>query len=434
MNYEETVEWIHGRLKFGIRPGLIRINEVLERLDNPQHKVRTIHIGGTNGKGSTTTFLRCLLEEAGLTVGTFTSPYIEQFSERIAINGQPIPDDDLVAVFNKVKPIIDEMDQDEELKNTVEFEILTAMMFQYFYEKKVDVVIVEVGLGGRFDSTNVIHPLVSAITTLGLDHIDILGDTIEEIAHQKAGIIKARTPIVVGKVEDAAFEVIRAEAEELGSPVYRYGEAFVSEYLQPVDTWGESFNFKSQELKLDHVTTSLLGRHQVDNASVAIQVYLIACEKLGLRVLPKHIKNGLKKAHWPGRMEKISDEPLIILDGAHNEHAMSVLKENLTKEFTGKTIHTIFAALSTKDIKGMLDDLKKVPNLNLRVTTFDYPKAFTKEQYEALDLEPYTHWQAALADTLNDWSGDDVILITGSLYFISQVREVLLGGTLIEEN
>lgn len=434
MNYEETVEWIHGRLKFGIRPELIRINEVLERLDNPQHKVRTIHIGGTNGKGSTTTFLRCLLEEAGLTVGTFTSPYIEQFSERIAINGQPIPDDDLVAVFNKVKPIIDEMDQDEELKNTVEFEILTAMMFQYFYEKKVDVVIVEVGLGGRFDSTNVIHPLVSAITTLGLDHIDILGDTIEEIAHQKAGIIKARTPIVVGKVEDAAFEVIRAEAEELGSPVYRYGEAFVSEYLQPVDTWGESFNFKSQELKLDHVTTSLLGRHQVDNASVAIQVYLIACEKLGLRVLPKHIKNGLKKAHWPGRMEKISDEPLIILDGAHNEHAMSVLKENLTKEFTGKTIHTIFAALSTKDIKGMLDDLKKVPNLNLRVTTFDYPKAFTKEQYEALDLEPYTHWQAALADTLNDWSGDDVILITGSLYFISQVREVLLGGTLIEEN
>ncbi|MGO2083636.1 bifunctional folylpolyglutamate synthase/dihydrofolate synthase [Vagococcus sp.] len=434
MNYEETVEWIHGRLKFGIRPGLIRINEVLERLDNPQHKVRTIHIGGTNGKGSTTTFLRCLLEEAGLTVGTFTSPYIEQFSERIAINGQPIPDDDLVAVFNKVKPIIDEMDQDEELKNTVEFEILTAMMFQYFYEKKVDVVIVEVGLGGRFDSTNVIHPLVSAITTLGLDHIDILGDTIEEIAHQKAGIIKARTPIVVGKVEDSAFEVIRAEAEELGSPVYRYGEAFVSEYLQPVDTWGESFNFKSQELKLDHVTTSLLGRHQVDNASVAIQVYLIACEKLGLRVLPKHIKNGLKKAHWPGRMEKISDEPLIILDGAHNEHAMSVLKENLTKEFTGKTIHTIFAALSTKDIKGMLDDLKKVPNLNLRVTTFDYPKAFTKEQYEALDLEPYTHWQAALADTLNDWSGDDVILITGSLYFISQVREVLLGGTLIEEN
>lgn len=434
MNYEETVEWIHGRLKFGIRPGLTRINYILDELDNPQHRLKTVHIGGTNGKGSTTTFLRCLLEETGLTVGTFTSPYIEQFSERIAINGQPIPDQDLVDVFNKVKPIVDEMDQDEELKNTVEFEILTAMMYQYFYEQGVDIVLVEVGLGGRMDSTNVIHPLVSTITTIGMDHTDILGETIEEIAYQKAGIIKIKTPVVVGKVEDAAFNVFKAEAEEYGSPVYRYGVDFMSEYLQPLDSWGESFNFASRALNLDHVSTSLLGRHQVDNASVAIQTYVLICEKLGLRVQGKTIKAGLKKASWPGRMEKISDEPLIILDGAHNEHAMSVLKENLLTEFKGKTIHTIFAALSTKDIKGMLQDLGEVPNLNLRVTTFDYPKAFTKEQYEALDLEPYDNWESALSDVLHELSGDDVVLITGSLYFISQVRAKLLGGSVSEEN
>lgn len=428
MNYEETVAWIHDRIKFGIRPGLIRIDELLNRLDNPQHKLKTVHIGGTNGKGSTTTFLRCLLEEQGLQVGTFTSPYIETFNERIAINGEPIPDNELVRLVEKIKPLVDDMDTVETLKNAVEFEILTAIMFQYFLEKNVDIVLVEVGLGGRYDCTNVITPLASAITTIGLDHIDILGDSLEEIASQKAGIIKKDVPVVIGKMDEVAFNVIKEEADSLNSPIYRYGVDFSSKYIQPDENWGEIFNFRSSTLDLSHVVISLLGKHQVDNASVAIQLYDIISKKLGLKTSNKDIQKGLKKAFWPGRMEKISDEPLIVLDGAHNDHAMQVMVNNLKTEFKGRHIHAIFGALSTKDIESMIKDLKSVPTLDLKVTAFNYPKAFTKEQYEAMGLIAYTEWQEALADTLAELTGDDLVLITGSLYFISQVRETLLGG------
>lgn len=428
MNVEETIAWIHERTKFGIRPGLIRIDEILNRLDNPQNKLKTVHIGGTNGKGSTTTFLRCLLEEQGLRVGTFTSPYVECFNERIAINGEHISDERLVELVTAIKPIIDDMDTVESLKNAVEFEILTAIMFQYFLEEKVDIVLVEVGLGGTYDCTNVITPLVSAITTIGYDHVDILGDTIEEIAAQKAGIIKENVPVVVGKVEEAAFEVISAYAKKMNSPVFRYQEDFTSKYIQPDSEWGEVFNYRSSELDLSHVVISLLGKHQVDNASLAIRMYELISKELELPLSSKDIVKGLKKAFWPGRMEKISDEPLIVLDGAHNDHAMKVMVNNLKTEFKGQHIHAIFGALSTKDISAMVKDLTSVPNLDLKVTAFDYPKAFTKEQYEELGLTAFTDWREALAESLKELTGDDLILVTGSLYFISQVRETLLGG------
>ncbi|WP_270313772.1 bifunctional folylpolyglutamate synthase/dihydrofolate synthase [Vagococcus fluvialis] len=428
MNVEETIAWIHERTKFGIRPGLIRIDEILNRLDNPQNKLKTVHIGGTNGKGSTTTFLRCLLEEQGLRVGTFTSPYVECFNERIAINGEHISDERLVELVAAIKPIIDDMDTVESLKNAVEFEILTAIMFQYFLEEKVDIVLVEVGLGGTYDCTNVITPLVSAITTIGYDHVDILGDTIEEIAAQKAGIIKENVPVVVGKVEEAAFEVISAYAKKMNSPVFRYQEDFTSKYIQPDSEWGEVFNYRSSELDLSHVAISLLGKHQVDNASLAIRMYELISKELELPLSSKDIVKGLKKAFWPGRMEKISDEPLIVLDGAHNDHAMKVMVNNLKTEFKGQHIHAIFGALSTKDISAMVRDLTSVPNLDLKVTAFDYPKAFTKEQYEELGLIAFTDWREALAESLTELTGDDLILVTGSLYFISQVRETLLGG------
>ncbi|MBO0437857.1 bifunctional folylpolyglutamate synthase/dihydrofolate synthase [Vagococcus fluvialis] len=428
MNVEETIAWIHERTKFGIRPGLIRIDEILNRLDNPQNKLKTVHIGGTNGKGSTTTFLRCLLEEQGLRVGTFTSPYVECFNERIAINGEHISDERLVESVAAIKPIIDDMDTVESLKNAVEFEILTAIMFQYFLEEKVDIVLVEVGLGGTYDCTNVITPLVSAITTIGYDHIDILGDTIEEIAAQKAGIIKENVPVVVGKVEEAAFEVISVYAKKMNSPVFRYQEDFTSKYIQPDSEWGEVFNYRSSELDLSHVAISLLGKHQVDNASLAIRMYELISKELELPLSSKDIVKGLKKAFWPGRMEKISDEPLIVLDGAHNDHAMKVMVNNLKTEFKGQHIHAIFGALSTKDISAMVKDLTSVPNLDLKVTAFDYPKAFTKEQYEELGLTAFTDWREALAESLKELTGDDLILVTGSLYFISQVRETLLGG------
>lgn len=426
--YEDVVAWIHDRLKFGIRPGLIRVEELLNRLGNPQTSLKMVHIAGTNGKGSTTTFLRCLLEEQGLKVGTFTSPYIESFNERIAINGKEIPDEDLVALAKQVIPIVEEMDRDEVLSNTVEFEILTAMMLLYFKQKEVDIVLVEVGLGGLYDATNVITPLISVITTIGMDHMDILGHTIKEIAYQKAGIIKSHVPVVVGKVSDEAFFEIASIASEKHSVIKRLGVDFVGRKRSVPISWGEVFEYKSQELSLKEIHIPLQGKHQIDNASVAIEVFTLLSQMLYLPVRNRDYQIGLSKASWPGRMEKVSDEPLIVLDGAHNEAAIDVLVDNLKTEFKDKRVHIIFGALGTKDVLGMLQKLEEVKQVNLKVITFDFPKAMKQTDYEAIGIKSYNHWEQALIAVLSEVEGDDLVLMTGSLYFISQVRQTLLGG------
>ncbi len=205
---KEAIDWIHSRLKFGSRPGLDRIEAILSALGNPEKKVRMIHIAGTNGKGSTVSYLKHLLMQTGLTVGTFTSPYIECFNERIAINQQMIQAEQLADLTWRVKAVVEKLDEDSHLSGATEFEILTAMGFLYFYEQQVDVAIIEVGLGGLLDCTNVITPDLVGITTIGLDHQDILGETLEEIAFQKAGIIKDKVPVVCGNIETAAMSVI----------------------------------------------------------------------------------------------------------------------------------------------------------------------------------------------------------------------------------
>lgn len=217
-----SIDWIHSRLKFGIKPGLSRIIHLLELLDNPQDKLKTVHIAGTNGKGSTVTFLSNILQTYGLKVGTFTSPYIEIFNERIAINGNFISDEDLDRIVAVIKPLVLEMDQDADLAHITEFEILTAIGFVYFYEQSVNLAIIEVGLGGLYDSTNVITPLVAAITSIGLDHQDILGNNLTQIAQQKAGIIKPHVPVVVGNgqgMPDEAYAAIIAIASSQSAPI-----------------------------------------------------------------------------------------------------------------------------------------------------------------------------------------------------------------------
>ena len=228
LTIEEAIEWIHSRLPFGTRPGLDRVAALLSLIDNPEKKVATIHIAGTNGKGSTVTYLRCMLEEIGLTVGTFTSPYIEEFNERIAINGHGIPEKQLISYVKKYQSLVNELDKEPETAGITEFETLTAMAFDYFHEKQVDVAIVEVGLGGLLDSTNVAQPILTAITTIGKDHTEILGETIEEIAFQKAGIIKKGIPVVTGNISEEAMLVIQEIADKMASKIYRYGKEYLA--------------------------------------------------------------------------------------------------------------------------------------------------------------------------------------------------------------
>lgn len=240
---KEAIAWIHSRLPFGSRPGLDRVEALLALVDHPEEQVPTIHIAGTNGKGSTVSYLAAILEDAGLTVGTFTSPFIESFNERIAIDGQHIADEDLVTLVNKYQPLVDQLDEKPDVAGITEFETLTAMALDYFLEKKVDVAIIEVGLGGLLDSTNVVKPLLCGITTIGMDHMDILGDTLEEIAFQKAGIIKPGVPVVTGNIPSNAIAIIQQEADKKGAPMYRFNQDYRVLYKHPDPQWGKCLNF-----------------------------------------------------------------------------------------------------------------------------------------------------------------------------------------------
>lgn len=426
-------EWLHGRLKFGTKPGLERVKELLKKVDNPEKKLTMVHIAGTNGKGSTVTYLRCMLEEQGLQVGTFTSPYVTSFNERIAVNGVPIPDEILIQYIEKYQPIVAKMDQQDISANITEFELLTVLCLEYFRDIQVDVAIIEVGLGGLLDSTNVITPILTGITTIGQDHADILGDTIEQITYQKAGIIKENIPVVTGNISKEALKVIDNQASEKNSPIYHYNEEYQVTYLHPSKDWGEVFDFYGEAGRLAKITTPLLGKHQVENAAVAIELFYLYCQKQKLPFSHKLVHQGLMKAHWPARMEKISHQPLIILDGAHNEHAIKRLIENVNQEFDNYKINILFSALETKNVSEMIHLLQTIPHAQLYLTSFDFPKAInlaTLESFTSETTEIVSLWQFGLGDILEKMLEDELLLITGSLYFVSQVRELLieLGG------
>ncbi|WP_270316505.1 bifunctional folylpolyglutamate synthase/dihydrofolate synthase [Lactococcus petauri] len=424
MTIETALEWIHSRLKFNIRPGLTRIEALLKLLGNPEKELSMLHVAGTNGKGSTVAFTRGILEQLDLTVATFTSPFIATFGERMAINGHPIPDDKLIMYVEQLKPFVEEMDKDESLAGITEFEIITALAFRYFANEHVDVALIEVGLGGLLDSTNVIQPVATAITTIGMDHMDILGDTLEKIAAQKAGIIKPNTPLVTGKIADEALAVIAQTAQKNQAQHYQYGIDYQVEILE-----NERFNYKDDEIHLLNLEKALLGLHQIDNAGLAVKLTMVYAQKVGLSLSEEAIRKGVKRTFWPARMEEISRAPLTLLDGAHNVHAMQRLLENLKNEFSGRKITILFSALVTKDITEMIKMLQTVDNSELILTTFDYPKALKLEDFTYLEKENVAlaeDWKSTYSALKANLQKDDVLLMTGSLYFMSQIRAYIL--------
>ncbi|MEF9937600.1 bifunctional folylpolyglutamate synthase/dihydrofolate synthase [Carnobacterium sp.] len=429
--YEEALEWIHGRLVMGMKPGLKRMEWMMKRLGHPERRFKSIHVAGTNGKGSTVTYLREMLEAAGQVVGTFTSPYITTFNERISINGEPISNEEILRLANLVYPLVMELEETS-LGGPSEFEIVNTMMFIYFGEGHADVVLIEVGLGGLVDSTNVVTPVVSAITTIGFDHMHILGGTISEIAEQKAGIIKPGIPVVVGNVDSEALKVITKVAEENASPLLCFNQDYFISKWKTLPTWGETFTFEDDFICLRQVVLSMLGKHQVENAALALEVLRVYSHETGLAIGHEQMLRGLKVAFWPGRLEKINEDPLIILDGAHNEPAMNRLVETLKNDFEQQEIYVLFAALGDKAVDKMLGQLQVLPNVHLILTSFDYPRAASANQLTTnltgnYDVEEV--WQEGLVKTVNEMDSNSVLIITGSLYFISEVRHYFLDET-----
>jgi len=429
-NYEQALAFIHGRTKFKKLPTLARMQRFLQELGNPQQKINGIHVAGTNGKGSTVANLRELFMADGLTVGTFTSPFITRFNERISVDGEPISDEDLVALVQKVQPVVAQLDAELPTGGPTEFEIITAMMFVYFATQPIDIAIIEVGLGGLYDSTNVFTPKVSAITTIGYDHMQILGDTLTEIATQKAGIIKPNVPVVVGKLPAEAQAVMVATATKQQAPLQTLGVDFGTTLLPP-QGWEERFDFDDTDDHFKGLTTPLLGDYQVDNAAVALATYLTYHRQAQLPVNVRDVRQALANTTWPGRLERLNQEPLILIDGAHNEPAVTELAATLKERFGQQMVYVIFAVLADKQHAQMIQTLAKLPNVRLLLTQFAGPnpkRQATSPSELAAELPAhheapvFADWQAALVAATNEMSSDDVLLLTGSLYFISDVR------------
>ena len=414
MTYQEALDWIHGQLKFGIKPGLERMAWMLKELGNPQDNLKAVHIVGTNGKGSTVNALQTIFTQAGYEVGTFTSPYIIDFKERISLNGQMISEEDLLDLVNRVKPVVERLPKETEHENATEFEIITVLMFLYFGQiHPVDIAFIEAGMGGLHDSTNLFKPLAVLCPSIGLDHQAILGNTHAEIAAEKAGVLKNGAPFIYATDRPDVRDVFEKKAREEGSKTYELGRDFTAEGSS------HSFDFTYGEQRLDNIALAMACQHQVANASLAIMASLLL-QKDYPKVTLELIKHALAHANWRGRTEFL--RPNLMIDGAHNNESVKVLIVLLQSEYADKEIELLFAAIDTKPIDGMLAQLKSVGDLT--VTSFDYPNSVKLDKYpEAYNQVPdFKTWIKGHVTTDNK----KLYVITGSLYFISQVRKWVL--------
>jgi dihydrofolate synthase/folylpolyglutamate synthase len=423
--YEDTLHWIHELLAFGMKPGLTRMEKMLEELGHPEREINSVHIAGTNGKGSTVTYMRCVLQEAGYSVGTFTSPYIERFNERISVNGMPIPDDMLVKVANEVRPMVENV-ANSELGTPTEFEVVTALAIVYFarYDQP-DLVLFETGLGGRFDSTNVIHPILTGITNIGYDHTAILGDTLAEIAFEKSGIMKENIAMVTGVEQEEAIHVVVEHARKKSVPLTRLNkDYFISEHQALIE--GEQFTLQTSTKRYEDLQIGMNGFHQVKNASMAIVLLETMQVNADFTISMNDISIGLKKASWPGRFEKVSEHPLIIIDGAHNKEGIESLRQTLLTHYPDQKIRLIFSALKDKPVEEMLSILYDTID-HITFTSFQFHRASSAESlYEKCTFENkdlFEDFQKAIEMEHAKTDENTVLIITGSLYFISTIRE-----------
>ena len=429
MNEIQNNQWIAHYRTDQPHFGLERMVELLTLRGNPHLKLKVIHIGGTNGKGSTIAFLKTMLEKMGLKVGVFSSPYLIHYADQISINGESIPEARLEALMADYESLL-EGEKGFDLQGTTEFEIITALAYDYFATEKVDVVIMEVGMGGLLDSTNVCQPILTGITTIGLDHVALLGDTLEAIAEQKAGIIKQGIPLVTGRIAPEALTVIDRIAEGKDAPRIACGRDYQVRHQESVVT-GEVFDYTS-DVRKGCFQTGLLGLHQIENAGMALALLDTYCQEIGRELASNDlVAQALEETRWPGRLEVLSGEPMMILDGAHNPHAIKALLATLQERFADYHKEILFTCIKTKALDYMLDLLETVPNSQLTLTCFDDSRAtdenVLKETAKSRNFN-YQSWQEFLEQKLTDKKEEKqtVRIVTGSLYFLSQVRAYLM--------
>lgn len=421
---EEFFEYLHSHSQFSINLGLERVERACELLGNPHLKLKTIHVAGTNGKGSTCNYLMHLLKNSGFKVGLYVSPYIEVFNERIQINGEYISDAELIAIANQLLPVIERVERERQ-ETLTEFEIITLLSFIYFYDQDVDFAIYEVGLGGRYDATNVIAPIVAGITNISLDHTNILGDTISKIAYEKIGIAKPGLKLFTTEAQEEALEVFRHFQEEVP---YTLIHLQVDRFVTGVELLEDGVEFTYLPLN-ERIMLPLFGHHQVNNAVLALQMYEEIMTREEKERSVKVIQRAFRQAKWPGRIDVISKDPLIIIDGSHNEAGVQRLVEAMDYYLgKGYKIHTVFSALKDKDTNTMIQCLESI-STSICFTTFPFPRASTAKALAQNSQHPNVtieeDFKVAIEGIKNRLKSNELLLITGSLYFISQVKHFL---------
>lgn len=441
MNYQGALEYINSFTDYEkltsmlLEPfGLGRIERLLVRLGNPHLTGRVFHVAGTKGKGSTAAMIASVLDAQGYRTGLFSSPHLHSFRERIRVNGQPIPENDLVALLQEVRPPVEEMHRDGALGRITTFELTTLLAFLYFSAKEVDFQVIEVGLGGRLDATNVVRPLVGVITSISLDHTSILGTTIRQVAMEKAGIIKPGTVVVTAPQEPEAEEVIRLTCNERGARLVMLGKD-VCWLRQSASLEGQTLLVRTP--KADYrLRIPLLGKFQCENAALAVSA-IEEARSLGIDISPRSTAQGLAKVSWPGRMHILQHRPLLLADGAHNVHSAAVLRETIKEDLLYHRCILVLGASIDKDTAGIVREFN--PLADVVVATRSHhprsaPPVMIAREFGFLGKECRIAGDVpgAIETALELASPDDLVLVTGSLFVVAEALEWAGAAELIE--
>ncbi len=470
-SYRQALDWIHSTRRFGMNQGLERISLLLDRLGNPHQGLRYIHIGGTNGKGSTAAMIAAVLQSCGYRAGLYTSPYLVSFTNRFSVNGEDISPRELVDLVDRVRPVVAAVARDPRLGQPTEFEVVTALAFLYFARLQPDLVVLEVGLGGRLDATNVITPLAVLITNISLEHTRVLGDTVELIAREKAGIIKSGVPVITAAADPAALRVIDETCRKQGAPLFRvvpeeagvgaekFAETEFSETRggagspppssadnpgqtgicrcgeRKIIPTGQQFTYRGLEQTLKGVTIPLRGGHQVINASTAL-AGLEILSRQGFLFPEERLRQGLKDTRWPGRLEVVRSNPLVVLDGAHNPAAMAQLARSIGEHFRYRRLVLVLGILEDKDRATMFRHILPLTD-RLILTSPPCGRAAAPEDLAGSEaLTGYYSGPVQIEGRVSDAveaalelaGAMDLVLVAGSLYTISEAREYLCRG------
>ena len=426
MKYEEAMKYITEVGNFGSNYGLERTYKLLEHLGNPERDLKLIHIAGTNGKGSTTSMITEILMGEGYKVGMYTSPFIEEFEERIQINRNNIPKESLAILMDEIKVAVDKVIE-AGYNHPTEFEIITVLMLLYFKKENIDFGVIEVGLGGTLDSTNVIKPIIQVITSISFDHTNLLGNTLEKIAREKAGIIKKGIPTIIYPQQEEVLKVIKNKCFEMDSELYIANNENLK--FKNIVNLDKPYQLLKYNNEID-ILLPLLGEHQIINLSVAMQAIEVLNNKNIIDISIANIVKSIKNVSWKGRLEVLSNNPYVVIDGAHNIQGIETLSRNIKKYFKYENLYLILGILADKDVEEMIKIITPMAKKVYSVT----PNSIRGELAESLkdevskfnkNCKAFDKYEEAYLEALNDASEKDLILASGSLYMIGDMRKII---------